>query len=534
MPVVVQKYVESVALRKDVDPIVRVLAYGVLHAMSQSAETRTTCDYESIIDKYLSDEVFTVDVLFPDGRYRQLIYDYNISVSESVKQLAWTDGRENPERFALFEDRKDGCLVLDQTKPIVAVLNSEIAGGNCGQRRLRFRVVFSRVTEEEKSDSMVAGFSFGEWNVQYRQGKYHVQELLAAQLCVLQIQAHHDHSVFTNEQKLSELIVLCIPQAVNSLPWQILRFGHSIVQVFLRKSPAYWNKEVFRCFKKVGLIAQQKAQLQFLQVVRGLHCDNCLRCHVQTLRTSPLGLRPGTELRLVVSCSGMLLLRPEPYQCLLAILFNNILSYKKTPSKLSLHIQKENERLGLQFATDIGDRICKAISAHKSYWKNGEGSVHTRLQPLHMAAPSSAVMFDGDEQLKLDRDRDTVATPMSGALVEAMPGQSPLVEQSYSWRINCFMRSLNEPQMELDCEDSQHCRPVSNGHCPDDESRNSESSPLDCAPHMDKDPCWYANARFRFLIESTPHVGDSHARRTLLQHVPEADCLKALSLLASM
>lgn len=191
------------------------MAFAVLDVLLRRNSEGATTDLSLTAERHLSGEVFALSVLFPDGNAHQLVYDLNILVSDAVKQLVWSDGRQNSESYALFEDRGEGHLLLDQSKRLAAVLNAELSFGDY-QPSLRFSKILSRVTEDEKAENFNANISFDRWRTQYLAGVYHVQPSLASQLCVLQIQASQEYSVFQNQQKLSRLVFEWIPETVRS------------------------------------------------------------------------------------------------------------------------------------------------------------------------------------------------------------------------------------------------------------------------------------------------------------------------------
>ena len=118
-------YVETVACRKAEDPLVRVLAYGVLDACEHLKMEGKVNDYKSIIRNHLSGEVLAVYVVLPGGRSRRTYYDSDSLVSDAAKQVAWIEGYQDPEEFAIFGDHGEGYVLLDQNSRLSNVLGDE-------------------------------------------------------------------------------------------------------------------------------------------------------------------------------------------------------------------------------------------------------------------------------------------------------------------------------------------------------------------------------------------------------------------------
>lgn len=209
----VGEYVKFVAGTEENDLLKRVLAYGVLDALNQSKENKAANDFSTIVNRHLPD-AFVVYVLVKDGRSQELVCDSSFRVSDAVDQIAWSEGHSDPESFAIFEDRGEGYLVLDQSQTLSSVSRSFFSINSSRQSRMRFGRGLSRVTEEEQMDPLISNVSFVQWREQYLSGDCHVQGRIAAQLADLQILAHHDLSYFQDDERLSEQVSNCIPEKV--------------------------------------------------------------------------------------------------------------------------------------------------------------------------------------------------------------------------------------------------------------------------------------------------------------------------------
>lgn len=90
----------------------------------------------------------------------------------------------------------------------------------------------------------------------------------------------------------------------------------------------------------------------------------------------------GTELRLVISCCGLLFSASDG-DCLLAIDFGHVESWGANDQELHLFIQLERKKVGFNLETDAGDEICKALLNH-----TGDQPVVGRKQSQMHDAPS--------------------------------------------------------------------------------------------------------------------------------------------------
>jgi len=359
----VEKHVKGVAVHIQSDPLIRVMAHRVLGALKRPTIDEQSDVYGSIPRMHHSKEIFSVKVFFPDDTFQELIYDGSTFVSAAVAQIAWSRGVDRPHQFALYEDRGDGCLLLNQNRRFQDVLLEKFCCKNI-PKRLLFKRHLSRVTEQERNDPNKANTSFVQWREQFSQGDYRVKARVAAQLCCLLIQARIDRPNLEDPDTLSEavsnLIRECLPE-----------------RVYKEKTPAEWNKRVLRCFENMKVIPQEEAQLQFLQVVRGLRCKDCFfECTVKTGNNFPLEDRKGRELKLSVSCSGLVFFSRDPCECLHAIRFNCIQSCEPSGGQIVLKTDSETTELTLEMDDTDAERFLSAA------WRHGKKLQHQESTSL--------------------------------------------------------------------------------------------------------------------------------------------------------
>lgn len=110
----------------------------------------------------------------------------------------------------------------------------------------------------------------------------------------------------------------------------------------------------------------KQAQLEFLQIVRGLRCEDCVECFVWTGEAFPVDLKKGTELKLVVSCSGLLFLAADPCECVFAVNHTSIKRCGAQDQQVLLLVEQNGrEEALLHFETDDGNRILESLRRHR-------------------------------------------------------------------------------------------------------------------------------------------------------------------------
>lgn len=216
------RYVETVACQIDGDPLVRVLAYGVLDSMASSNQGEHIDACRLVVDRHLNGEVFVLRVFFPNETSEELVYDKNTLILHAVEQVTWSAGLELSQ-YAFFEDRGDCCLFLDQKRRLSDVLLQDFYPMFGVKQRLLFKKALSRVTEEERNNPAVANTSFVRWNEEYKFGDCPVVFAVTAQLCALQFKAYHDlpeNPDHTDDlfKLISEHMSTYIPERVTHSP----------------------------------------------------------------------------------------------------------------------------------------------------------------------------------------------------------------------------------------------------------------------------------------------------------------------------
>lgn len=181
----------SVGRQTTEEPLVRVLAYGVLDAL-QLSEEELPLTYMSIIDRHLEGKVRLIDVCFLNGPPQQLVFNEKTSVEDAIAQVAWTIGERNPADYALCIDSDEACIPLNQDRLLSDVLLDQFYHSYGSHQMLLFDKKWSRVTEEEKTKTGRSTTSFVHWQEQYLHTDHFIQKSIAALLCILQIQANHD------------------------------------------------------------------------------------------------------------------------------------------------------------------------------------------------------------------------------------------------------------------------------------------------------------------------------------------------------
>lgn len=212
---VVAKYAIPLASKPlDGDPLVKVLACGVLDAV-QAGKEGATNTYRSIVDRHLFGVVCLVDVFLPDGTEQQLVYYRDsTSVLDAVAQLAWTVGGQDPQQYTLYNDRGSGCVPLNKRKTLADSMLEELEQSHGSQQKLIFKKRFSRVTKEEKENPSCAATSFVHWREHYLHMNDEIHPSFAVLLCVLQIQANHDPPDLGQHQALAEFVDKWMPEHV--------------------------------------------------------------------------------------------------------------------------------------------------------------------------------------------------------------------------------------------------------------------------------------------------------------------------------
>lgn len=157
------------------------------------------------------------------------------------------------------------------------------------------------------------------------------------------------------------------------------------------KSELDWKSEILHCYRNMGLDGKQVAQLQFLQVVRDLKCTDCFECLVRTGEGFPMDFERESELKLAVTCCGLLFFAKDPCECLLPVDFGHIEHCLVNGGKVRLLTNLGSKKVEFEFETVAGSKILEAVVVHKK-----------DLQMLHDSNLSVSQLPSSQEQHLLE------------------------------------------------------------------------------------------------------------------------------------
>lgn len=201
----------------------------------------------------------------------------------------------------------------------------------------------------------------------------------------------------------------------------------------------------------MGPVDKQDAQLQFLHVVRGLQCDKCIQCRVWTNEEFPAQVAENTELKLVVSCSGILFFSREPCQCILAIDFSHVVSFRSYAETLFLEVQIEKEMSHIQLVCDAGDGVCRALSTHITDRMDESSFLHRNTRLPHEAAPASLLTYDTEDPSDKEEDMFQEMLTDIDDLFTKQERQGTSIERSADRKVSPFVKCCCEWRAESQC-----------------------------------------------------------------------------------
>jgi len=352
----VEEYVKKAAGPSQSDPLIRVMAHEVLDALRKSDGEETPNSFGSTVDRRLSQDIDIFQVSFLDGSSWELKFDCNMKVSDAVIQTAWSVGVEEPERYALYEERDRGCLLLNQNKLLRRVLVQKFLSNGNASQRLVFKPRLSNLTEKEKGNQDEIDTCYVQCREQYIIGDYNVTPDHAKQLCSLLLQAYKHRCNLMDDRAFSKFASDQMPKC---FPGTLYRD--------MSADEADLMGKVYRCIQNTGILSQEEARRRFLQVFRDLRCDDCFEATVQTGSDFPVEYHRETKVKLTVGCSCLLFSAEDLPECLLAIDFPRIKSFKLSECTLELETRK-GEQITIQAeAENIAESIYTALWRHKKH-----------------------------------------------------------------------------------------------------------------------------------------------------------------------
>lgn len=197
--------------KESTDPRIRLMAYGVHHALSGRGKATNYDDLALIMDSIIKFDVICHSIKM------EVFVDNNTTVSSLIDQIVWMKGCKDYDYFNDFsllgEIKNGGFVLIGRKNNLLQFLSASTAF-----HMFYLKKSFSRVTMDELEFPGETKTSFYLSTAPYLANCQHsLADSIVIQLCLFQILADERKGhIFTNRTALAEIVSDFIPKKVCS------------------------------------------------------------------------------------------------------------------------------------------------------------------------------------------------------------------------------------------------------------------------------------------------------------------------------
>lgn len=190
------------------DPLIRLMAFGVVRALRKESESAS--DYTAFSRNFAS--IDPVPIYFSTYSTKTLYVDMDTTISQAISQALWFNGGSNSNAYDLFGELPGkGLILIGKTK---SLLDSLEAAKNENVQRFILKKKFSRMTPLERNQDSEAEAAYHFSRKLYMRNRYNYHKAIAIQLCLFQIIAEESDSILSERIQITKIVFKYIPSEV--------------------------------------------------------------------------------------------------------------------------------------------------------------------------------------------------------------------------------------------------------------------------------------------------------------------------------